>query len=152
MVRFPIEPEELARFRDLLPTSKPDRPYAFVYGHGLWNDLDLQATLNWLDLVEATARKGAPWLDDGLSSLSTSSLSSVPNTTETTRNHAGFWPRLFVTPNAAGKGKPDEWLVSQGNKALMVFEQSVGIEVAKRGVDHLGTWNMSVQSNKFDGV
>lgn len=63
-----------------------------------------------------------------------------------------LWPRLFLTPNAAGKEKPDEWLVSQGNKALMIFEEAVGEEVRRRGVEHLGTWNMTVQSNKFDGV
>ena len=42
--------------------------------------------------------------------------------------------------------------MSQGNKALMVFEESVGVEVRKRGLEHLGTWNASIQSNKFDGV
>lgn len=57
-----------------------------------------------------------------------------------------------MTPNAAGKEKPDEWIVSQGNKALMVFEDAVGMEVRRRGVEHVGTWNMSIQSNKFDGV
>ena len=68
------------------------------------------------------------------------------------KRETGFFPRLFVTPNAAGKEKPDEWLVSQGNKALMIFEESVRIEVGRRGVEHLGTWNMSAQSGKFDGV
>lgn len=57
-----------------------------------------------------------------------------------------------MTPNAAGKEKPDEWIVSQGNKALMIFEEAVGAEVKRRGVEHVGTWNMSIQSNKFDGV
>lgn len=57
-----------------------------------------------------------------------------------------------MTPNACGKGKPDEWIVTQGNKALMIFEESVGVEVGRRGLEHLGTWNMSIQANKFDGV
>lgn len=57
-----------------------------------------------------------------------------------------------MTPNACGKAKPDEWIVTQGNKALMIFEESVGVEVGKRGLEHLGTWNMSIQANKFDGV
>ena len=34
----------------------------------------------------------------------------------------------------------------------MVFEESVRIEVQRRGLEHLGTWNATVQSNKFDGV
>lgn len=62
-----------------------------------------------------------------------------------------FWPRLVVTPNAAGRNKPDEWLVSQGNKALSIYEDSVRVEDARRGIEHLGTFNMSVQANMYDG-
>ena len=182
MIRWPIEEVELARFRDLLPGKKPSRPYAFIYGHGLWNDLDLQATLNWLDLVLNTTITSAPWLDPGfhkayhklttLTSSFSTTTTPLPSSTPSspllanevvvpkkapTRRSAKkelepFWPRLILTPNAAGKEKPDEWIVSQGNKALMVFEESVKQEAEKRGVEHLGTWNMSVQSNKFDGV
>jgi hypothetical protein len=35
---------------------------------------------------------------------------------------------------------------------LMLFEEAVAIEATKRGLEHLGTWNMSIQSNKYDGV
>ena len=146
MIRFPIAPEELTRFRALLPNTKPSRPYAFIYGHGLWNDLDLQATLDWLDLVLETTLSTAPWLQPDHSNI------TPGRRTPSAKRRSGFWPRLFLTPNAAGKEKPDEWLVSQGNKALMIFEESVAVEVGRRGVEHLGTWNMSVQSNKFDGV
>lgn len=140
MIRFPIPVEEINRFRDLLPSSKPTKPYAFVFGHGLWNDLDLQATLDWLDLILDTTVAKAPW------------LSSSARSSKNKKSAAPFWPRLFLTPNAAGKDKPNEWLVSQGNKALMIFEEAVRIEVGRRGVEHLGTWNMTIQSNKFDGV
>lgn len=130
MIRFPIPTEELDRFKTLLGTSKPSKPHAFIFGHGLWNDLDLQATLDWLDtILESTTSQLAYLAKPG-----------------------AFWPRLFLTPNAAGREKPDEWLVSQGNKALMLFEEAVGVEAGRRGVEHLGTWNMSIQSNKFDGV
>ena len=146
MIRFPIPAEELTRFRTLLPSTKPKSPYAFVFGHGLWNDLDLQATLDWLDTILETSISAAPWLQPDFAS------SSANRKSQGKRRESGFWPRLFLTPNAAGKEKPDEWLVSQGNKALMIFEEAVGIEVGRRGVDHLGTWNMSIQSNMFDGV
>ena len=59
---------------------------------------------------------------------------------------------LLVTPNAAGDKKPDEWLVSQGNKALVGFERAMAIEAARRRIDHLGTWNMSIQATLYDGV
>lgn len=147
MIRFPIAPEELTRLRSLLPRSKPSRPYAFIFGHGLWNDLDLQATLDWLDLILDTTLNQAPWL-----SPSSSPSSSPSPTSHERKRETGFWPRLFLTPNACGKEKPDEWIISQGNKALMIFEESVGIEVKRRGLEHLGTWNASIQSNKFDGV
>ena len=149
MIRFPIAPEELDRLRSILPPTKPPRPYAFIFGHGLWNDLDLQATLDWLDTIMDTSLNQAPWL----SPSSTSSLSSPGSSTSHGRKaERGFWPRLFLTPNAPGKDKPDEWILTQGNKAIMIFEESVGIEVHKRGLEHLGTWNATVQSNKFDGV
>jgi hypothetical protein len=119
---------EVERFKGLLADRKPRKPYAFVFGHGLWNDLDLQATLNWLDGINKHALNKAPYLE------STS------------------WPRLMITPNAAGIKKLDQWIVSQGDKALLIFEHGVRTEVAKRGVEHLGTWNMSIQTHKYDGV
>ncbi|KAL8962082.1 MAG: hypothetical protein Q9193_001466 [Seirophora villosa] len=162
MIRFPIPSDELDRLRTLLPPKKPDRPYAFVLGHGLWNDLDLQATLDWLDQLLDVSKQHAPWLASSVTKSSTSSIrpkdraaavAAAAAAAKRERKHdLGFWPRLFLTPNAAGKEKPDEWIVSQGNKALMVFEEAVGMEVRRRGVEHLGTWNMSIQSNKFDGV
>lgn len=149
MIRFPIPSDELTRLRNLLPATKPTRPYAFIFGHGLWNDLDLQATLDWLDLILETSVTKAPWL-----APQSSPPPSAPGREHDreSRRESGFWPRLFLTPNAAGKKKPDEWIVSQGNKALMIFEEAVGVEVKRRGLEHLGTWNMTVQSNKHDGV
>ncbi|KIW13247.1 hypothetical protein PV08_08434 [Exophiala spinifera] len=135
MLKYPLDPEELARFRDLLSPRKPHKPYAFVFGHGLWNDLDLKASMHWLDGILEETIKQSPYYTRYASG------SGPP-----------FWPRLFVTPNAAGPQKPDQWLVSQGNKALMVFEESVHVEAGKRGVETLGTWNMSIQATKYDGV
>lgn len=34
------------------------------------------------------------------------------------------WDGLVMTPSAAGRNKPREWVVSQGNEALMRFEES----------------------------
>ncbi|KAL9111882.1 MAG: hypothetical protein Q9227_003732 [Pyrenula ochraceoflavens] len=117
MLRFPLVPTELARFRELLSPTPPDsgRPYAFVFGHGLWNNLDLQATLSWLQGVSENAIQAAPYLSSPMS----------PQTSS--RFH-----RLFLTPNAAGPAKPDEWIFSQGDKALQGFEDSVREEVRER--------------------
>jgi hypothetical protein len=130
MLKFPLDLVEVARFKRLLTPSKPAKPYAFIFGHGLWNDLDLHATLNWLDGILAYTKEAAPYLGE----------------------KGAIWPRLIVTPNAAGMLKPDQRVQSRGSEALEVFEHSVKIEAAERGVEHLGTWNMSIQTEKFDGV
>lgn len=137
MLRFPLDQTEIRRFQELLSSTKPKRPYAFVFGHGLWNDLDIQATVNWLDGILDSALQKAPYLDRRRQHRSSS---------------AALWPKLFIPPNAAGIKKPDQWLVSQGDKALMVFEESVRFEADKRGVETMGTWNMSIQATKYDGV
>jgi hypothetical protein len=123
IVRFPIPQDELDRLRISVANSS-DKVVAVVFGHGLWSNLDLQKSVAWFDSV----------------------LQVIQNA------NTSRWHGLFVTPNAAGKEKPDDWIVSQGNKALMRFEEAVAIEAGKRGVEHLGTWNMSIQSNKYDGV
>ncbi len=150
MIRFPIAPEELVRLRALLPPRKPSTPYAFIFGHGLWNDLDLQATLDWLDTILETITNTAPWLS--LPPSKSTPPPSAPGAHRDRKREEKFFPRLFLTPNAAGKEKPDEWIQSQGNKALMLFEESMRVEAGRRGLEHLGTWNASIQSNKFDGV
>lgn len=136
MLKFPLLPDEIKRYTDLLDQKKPKKPYAFVFGHGLWNDLDLKATLNWLDGIVTETTSRAPYL-----SQSSTSSGSAP-----------LFPRLFISPSAAGPTKPDQFIVSQGDKALQIFEESTRLEVRKRGVEHLGTWNMSIQANKYDGV
>ena len=131
MLKFPLDPVEVSRFQALLSPAKPRKSYAFILGHGLWNDLDLQATVNWMDGLNAATLERAPYLGEKKDTL---------------------WPRLMVTPNAAGPAKPDQWITSQGDKALQIFEKAVGVEASERGMEHLGTWNMSIQADKFDGV
>ncbi|KAK3044729.1 hypothetical protein LTS18_000512, partial [Coniosporium uncinatum] len=60
--RFPIPSDELDRYRTVLGPRKPSRPYAFVLGHGLWNDLDLQATVNWIDAIVDATKEQLPHL------------------------------------------------------------------------------------------
>lgn len=66
---------------------------------------------------------------------------------------------LFVTPSAAGPLKPDQWILTQGDKALQVFEKSMHSLIHEedglfygKGIEHMGTWNMSIQMDKWDGV
>ncbi|KAI1206760.1 uncharacterized protein F4807DRAFT_463450 [Annulohypoxylon truncatum] len=134
MVRYPIPEEERRRFEKAIDPN-PSQPKAFILGHGLWNNLDVDQAANWLDLV----------------------LDTIESKTGARMRLRGRSPRknlpiLLMTPNAAGEAKPDEWIVSQGNKALIRFEHAMAVQAAKRRVDHLGTWNMSIQATLYDGV
>ncbi|KAK7754651.1 hypothetical protein SLS62_003435 [Diatrype stigma] len=135
IVRYPIPDEEVNRLKEAL-ASYTTRPRAFVLGHGLWNNLDLHQCGAWLDSVIAPIRL---------------SLEHRSGRTRT-RTRDGQLPILLVTPNAAGERKPDEWLVTQGNKALVGFERAMAADAANRRIDHLGTWNMSIQATLYDGV
>ncbi|KAH7037237.1 uncharacterized protein B0I36DRAFT_345385 [Microdochium trichocladiopsis] len=134
IVRYPIPDVELDRLRAALKTPV-HRPRAFILGHGLWNNLNHEESLAWLDTV----------LETVLPSLGR-------NGAKAGRDSENHWPVLLMTPNAAGERKPDQWLVSQGNKALVLFEERMAAEAAKRRIDHLGTWNMSIQASLYDGV
>lgn len=156
IVKHPIPNEELSRLQSSLVKSDPmsttklgirsaistvedlrnkENPIAIVFGHGLWSNLEMQKTMEWFDTI----------------------LETITNTVGTANLHG-----LFVTPNAAGRLKPDEWIVTQGNKALSLFEEAVGAEVRERSrrifadgkgsLEHLGTWNMSIQARTYDGV
>lgn len=147
MLKFPLDPVEVQRLQDLLPTQRPKKPIAFIFGHGLWNDLDLQATVNWLDGILAAIHDKAPYLHPR----------SLPR--DMTPQDQPLSHMLFMTPNAAGTRKPDQWVTSQGDKALQVFEHSLrdlifepGERWYGKGIEHIGTWNMSIQMDKWDGV
>lgn len=129
-VRYPQPDEEIKRYGEDLDGVTPGEKVAFVYGHGLWNDLDVQATLNYLDRAETVVK------------------AKFPDYEKNTKQ----FPRLFITPNAAGPKKSDAFILTQGNKPLMLFETSMYDVLPERGYDVLGTWNMSIQSISLDGV
>ncbi|KAI0534063.1 hypothetical protein GGR58DRAFT_516436 [Xylaria digitata] len=134
MVRYPIEDVELKRLEAAIDTD-PSSPKAFILGHGLWNDLELDMSKAWLETVVKV-------IDSKLG------LRLRLKKLRQTRN----MPILLITPNAAGEKKADEYLVTQGNKALARFEHAMAQEAAVQRIDHLGTWNMSIQGNLYDGV
>ncbi|KAI1734803.1 hypothetical protein F4680DRAFT_330723 [Xylaria scruposa] len=134
MVRFPIEDIELERLEQAID-SNPSSRKAFILGHGLWNNLEIDKSKAWLDTVLKV-------IDSKLR------LRTHLRTLRQGRN----MPILLLTPNAAGDKKPDEFLITQGNKALVRFEHTMAREAARQRIDHLGTWNMSIQANLYDGV
>ncbi|TGJ81150.1 hypothetical protein E0Z10_g7606 [Xylaria hypoxylon] len=134
MVRYPIESDELERLEMAIDTN-PRLPQAFILGHGLWNNLEIDKSTAWLNTVVKV-------IDSKLKlRLRLKKLRQDKN-----------MPILLITPNAAGDKKPDEYLITQGNKALARFEHTMIQEAARQRIDHLGTWNMSIQANMYDGV
>ena len=113
-----------------MPKEKPSKPQVFIFGHGLWNDLNETITTLWLDQLETAMNATNPWL------------------TEPGAVH----PRLFITPSASGPGKPQIYVSTQGNPQLIRFEYNVREHVHWRGMDHLGTVNMTLQSTSPDGT
>jgi hypothetical protein len=86
IVRHAIPNVELDRLKATIGTTRTQKPIAFIFGHGLWSNLEVPTSLNWLDTIPDTIKH------------------QIPHLTEP----GAFWPRLFVTPNAAGKEKENE--------------------------------------------
>lgn len=128
------EKNELGYILDAVPSepynTTSEKPIAYVFGHGLWNDLEVDKTHQWYETIETGMRDKAPWLFED----------STP------------FPRLFITPTASGVHKPEMFWASQGNLAMKQFEESVGHWIKGRGVDHLGMFNASIQYNSYDGT
>lgn len=130
MTAYPIEDEFITGFRDAQPYDKPAKPVAFITGHGLWNDMQIDKTQSWLTQVGNATEEAAPW----------------------TAVAGQMLPRLFLTPNAAHDEKPDMFLQHQGNVAVSRFEKKAGELAERMGWDHLGTYNMSIQASSHDGT
>lgn len=135
MVRYPIEDVELERLHMAVDTN-PNSRKAFILGHGLWNDLEIDKSKAWLNTVVKV-------IDAKL---------RLRMRLKTKFQRGKNMPILLMTPNAAGEKKLDEYIVTQGNKALVRFEHEMAQEAARQKIDHLGTWNMSIQANLYDGV
>lgn len=87
--KYPATVDELDSLTALLPTHKPPKPFAFILHHTFWNDVNVTATVAWIDQVTETITKYFTFLPRPAVST------YFPPTTK------GF-PRLFVTANSAG--------------------------------------------------
>ena len=129
--KYPLDSDQLTELVHTMPDqSVPLKPHAFVLGHGLWNDINITASKLWLDQVQETVLKRMPYL----------------------KNTPHEFSRLFITPSASGASKPTQFELTQGNARLIQFEREMGQWVSERGMDHLGTWNLTVQNTSPDGT
>lgn len=139
MLSYPIGNTSLDTFVAKLPTSPPasGKPQAFIMGHGLWNNLEANLTIGWIDQVESAMRRASPFL--------------FSDNRTGTGDVEVLYPKLFITPSAASELKPDAFVPSQNNIMLQRLEHKVGPYVRGKGYDHLGLWNMSIQTTSPDG-
>jgi hypothetical protein len=63
-----------------------------------------------------------------------------------------FFPQLFMSTHAPGDKKAEKYIERQGIKATSLFEKAVAAEAPLLGIDHLGTWNLTIQSDVPDGT
>ena len=114
------------------PDVIPKKPHAFVFGHGLWNNVNTTATKLWLQQIQDVIVSQMPYLHDTPSEFH----------------------RLFLTPSASGVDKPVQFELLQGNSRLIQFEKEMGIWLREEntGIDHLGIWNLTVQNTSPDGT
>jgi len=130
-LEYPLVPDQIGALEAHFQSrDKPAKPRAFVLGHGLWNKLNTTATLAWTKQVQDTLMDRMPYL----------------------YGEQEVVPKLFVTPNAAGELKPDQFIGEQGNIVLSKFEHAIGPAVRNMGFDHLGTYNMTIQGTSPDGT
>ena len=131
MTKWPMNEQELdLNILTSLSETRPKKPYAFVFGHGLWNDMRPFESIAWIDSVQTRVSDLRPYY----------------NETDI------FWPRIFVTPSAAGENKQDGFIMTQGNKAVIKFEKFMRDKAPDRDLAFFGTYNMSVQGTIPDGT
>lgn len=130
LLAYPLAQDHVANWLALYEPTKPQKPHAFVMGHGLWNNIQANETFAWVEQVEDALKSRVAYLAE----------------------QNAYFPRLFITPSAAGEEKPDGFIERQGNIALSRFEHAVGPWVIERGYDHLGSFNLTIQAYNTDGT
>jgi len=130
LLEHPLSDDDFKYVTDSLEHEKQTKPQVFVLGHGLWNDLDKEKTYAWVEQVEDVLMDHMPYLHEP----------------------GALFPRLFMTPSAAGEKKPEIFVARQGNIALSRFEHAVGPWIKNRDMDFLGTYNMTIQASNHDGT
>lgn len=111
--------------------KRPEKPYAFIFGHAFWNSCSPKDTLAWIDQVQDALGKVRPYLRLG---------------------RYLTYPRLYIGPSAAGPAKPEAFLETQGNEAVPIFQAAVRQPILDRGIEVMSVFNMSINATIPDGT
>ncbi|KAL9083792.1 MAG: hypothetical protein Q9159_005580 [Coniocarpon cinnabarinum] len=134
MLNYPLNVDLLKGVvKNIENKADPNGRDAFIVGHGLWNDLNVETTMSWLEQIENEMALQMPaYFEDSLANNS--------------------FPRLFISPSAQGESNTDTLSSSENNLQLMRHTREVSGRVKSRGFEHLALYNMSVQASSPDGT
>ncbi|KAK9446484.1 uncharacterized protein V1518DRAFT_423871 [Limtongia smithiae] len=122
---YPPSSGELQSLGDAISVRSSNKPVAFVYSQGHYNDLNPEATSGWITAIQRIISERLDM--------------NVPRA------------QLFVTPGSSGPEMLDRELLKHGDKALQLFEEGMQARSKQLRVDILGTWNSTVQTTSIDG-
>lgn len=123
-------PSSSAERQELLTALTNDqdrkRPVAFVMHHTFWSNVNVTATLGWLDDI----------------------LELEPSNQSTSRS----FRNLFVTANNPGSLEDQVVFDGRTSNNVAKFERAIAPHLESRNVDMLGFYNMSVQASANDNI
>lgn len=134
MLQFPLQEGMLndlaGKFaKDGLPNGRD----VLIFEHGLWNQLDVEKTMAWIEQIEEALTTRNPLLLQ--------------------RDHEPHViPRLFVTPTAQGANMPGRYLTLQNNIRLQAHGNLLRPWFHQREYDYLSLFNLTAQATIVDGV
>ena len=122
----------------------------------MWDAFDTAAAQQWVEAFERALAEVSFPHERQLSPISHRDADPRDKNANDSKNHSNLTydgpPRLFITPNAQGRNKDESYIPTQNNIRLMRFERDIREWLSGRHWDTLGMYNMSVQSDSFDGT
>lgn len=130
---YPLTDETLSWISQIRNKHNPNGRDVLIATNAVWNDYEPPSSMAWLEQLEgAMAREMPEFFNSNL--------------------QPGLFPRLFITSNAQGEAKPNVFHSFQNNIRLMRHERELALYASRRGYDHLGFYNLTVQASSKDGT
>ena len=166
------DPPSEHELMDLKRKVKTDgRREAFIFGQGGWDDFEVAPAQRWVSAFEGVLAEAVPGFErplpmppaakqEGKVDAANGGLQlrrAAPNkgskTGDLTHTRPKDLPhRLWVSPNAQGLHKNPFFILGQNNIKLEGFERDMRAWLNQRGFDVLGIFNLTVQSESYDGT
>lgn len=133
LLNYPLTQERLDELGTIFKSKIASGREVFVVDHGLWNGLEAETTMAWLEQLDDAMRRHMPaYFEPDLD--------------------PAMFPRLYLTPSAQGENKPEIYTFSQNNNQMLRHITTVKPFVQDLGYEHLGLYNLTVQATTPDGT